>query len=586
MLALSHKMMAPYVEITLSEIVCVCSSLADISASSVGSSNQKTLLTSATGSVFFVNDGIDILGSLQLSHPVARFIVTSLQNVHSYCADGSKNYILYVTEILHSIQKHLETHGHLKHGEKPEKKFITKLSHALKDFENEFFPEKIFEKFSPLCCHIEKLDLDQILSHLEQVVKTILISSYSDSDSGFLAMLIINFLRCNAADVIYLLEAIEMSVDHFDVCVAKGIGKHFSSSQIIPGILIPLQQQIPKVDFILGKKLSFIILWNFLEIDIKENCKQTTFKISKNLDFPTLFSFKNTLCKRFLNDCNSCGIQIILCCQEIPQFAETIFEQHHILAVPYVSEETCEYFGNIFKKEPLNSITDKITDINICVASFCKKAFINDSVYLQIGIDQHDSVCISSTFLLSAPTPALYYNLSKQFKKCLKSLRMCFTSSFWSVSSKQLASESSYDKDCYQEIPGTKNIFRSPKRIVTIPVNVFQYGLWQLFEDVSFKQFCDSNSDAQILGEILTSAFREVFLKCSNESKRNILQYGQQKTFQITTDNSLKDSFPKKFWLPFQTEFHVLQSALHLVQQLLRIEGIIQMKGNKNFDII
>ena len=574
-------MIPSYVELNLQEIVRICSSLADVSASLVGSSNQKTLLTSSSGSVFFVNDGVDILGSLQFSHPIARIVVASLQHMHNFCADGSKRFILYVTEILRSIQQHLEVQGHLSQGRKTEKKFLRKLLYTLKDFEKEFFPEKIFGKFSSLCCHVENSDLEQTLSHLQQVIKTILLSSYNDSDSGFLAMLLINFLRYNTTNKNSLLEVIESAIDHFDLCVAEGVDKHFSSSQIIPGILIPVHQQISKVDFIPEKNVCFVMLWNFLEIDLKENCKQTTFKISKNLDFPTFYSFKNSLCKQFLNDCHSSGIHVILCCHEIPQFAKTLFEQHQILAVPYISEKTCKYFGHIFKKHPLSSISDQITDKNICAASFCKKAFINDSVYLQLGISQHEQVCISSTLLLSAPTSALYHYLSRQIQKCLKSLRMCFENTLWSIPDKQVTSKGSNDNRSYQEIPSTENMFTaSPRRILTIPAKVFQFRLWQFFDDISFKQFCYSNNNAQLLGEILTSAFRQVFLICSRETKRNILECLQENTFQIAFGNS------QKLYLPLQTELHILQSALHLVQQLLRIEGIIQVKGNKNMNRI
>lgn len=566
------KMTIPYSELSLSEVLHVCSSLEDISAHSIGSSNQKTLLTSSTGSVFFVTDGIDILSSLHFSHPIARYVIASLRRMHNYSADGSKRFILYTTEILRSVQKHFETWGSFGYG-RNEKDFQRKLSIILKNFQTDLFSEKILTKFLPFCCQVKCSDMDKMFNQLEKISRTILISSYDDSDSGFLATLIIKFLQQSTTDSNSILEVIQCALENFDLFVAEGSDKHFTSSQIIPGIPIPLQKQNSRVDFIHEGKISFVMLNNFIEIDQYENLTQISLKISKNLDSSALFSFKNDLFKRFLNNCNSYGIQIVLCAKEIPRFAETFFSQHQILAVAYVSEEIFEYFRHILKKHPLNNILDPITTTNICNASFCKKSLINGSMYLLLGVEQQEQVSISSTFLLSAPTPALYHNLCRQIKKCLKSLRMSFQTSSLNMSDQLFKSKVLNFNDEFQEI---SNIDYIPRNIVTIPVNFFQFRLWQLFEDSSFKWCLDSKcNDAKILEDILAPALKHVFLKCSGESKRNVLE----KTFQNMIDNFQEDT--QKFWLPLQTEFYILQSAVDLIQQLLRIEGIIKIKRNK-----
>ena len=72
----------------------VCKSLLSILEPGFGPLGLKTMICTDTGQVTVTNNGLSILQSLHLSHPVAKLILESVAKAVTWTGDGCKSFIM------------------------------------------------------------------------------------------------------------------------------------------------------------------------------------------------------------------------------------------------------------------------------------------------------------------------------------------------------------------------------------------------------------------------------------------------------------------------------------------------------------
>lgn len=561
-------------DISLSDIVRIVSSLSDICASSIGPTCERTLFTTSTGSVQFVTNGVDILNALQFSHPVAKFVVNSLQHLNSVTGDGSKLCILYITELTRSVELRANssrTNGtHFRENIRRISQGLRNFKHLIMEFEfrNRLYPStNINSSNFPLSC-----------CHLKQVCKSVLLSSLSDKESVYFSSLLIDFLSSGIECIDSLHQVIDFTIKHFDVLIHKNIGHCYSSSKVLPGILVPCEGTLSRdLSSSSKEEIVSVILQNFLMSEEDTEATETTFAITECYGFSSLLAFQYHQCQSFIKKCTLNNVKLVCCCHEIPNFAETLFQQHGIYTISYFPEEFCEYFQTIAKKHPLSCIRDSLCDSSLLTFGLHNRVVINGSTYLQMMLLSSPLLAnVSSSLILTAPTLGMVHSLSQQIFKCLKSLKMCF--------------------ETFQILPFDHEIItnenltvRQPtpsSNIFTIPAMTFQTKMLQYCEERTFKNMSYKNTDddgyGEIPWEILYDTFRCVCRKVCTSRKLSSIQIQNclpEPNERRTNNNYSEEFFKEGSWLPLYTEFYILHASLQMVVQLLNMDQIVKVKS-------
>ncbi|CAI9738518.1 Bardet-Biedl syndrome 10 protein-like [Octopus vulgaris] len=562
-------------DISLSDIVRIVSSLSDICASSIGPMCEKTLFTTSTGSVQFVTNGIDILNALQFSHPVAKFVVNSLQHVHSVTGDGSKLFILYITELTRSIELRVNSSSQTNGTQFREN--MRRISQGLRNFKRLIMEFEFRNRLSFLSS-INSSDFLLSCCHLKQVCKSVLLSSLSDKESVYFSSLLIDFLSYGVECTDSLHQVIDFTIKHFDVLIHKDIGHCYSSSKVLPGILIPCEGPL-SLDLSSSKEeIVSVILQNFLTSDEDAETTEATFKITESYEFSSLVAFQYHQCEAFIKQCTLNNVKLVCCCHEIPKFAETLFQQHGIYTISYLPEEFCEFFQTVTKKQPLSCIRDSLCDSSLVSFGLHKRIVINGSTYLQMTLLSCPLlVNASSSLILTAPTLGMVHSLSQQIFKCLKSLRMCF----------ETFQILPFDHENITNENLTVTAPTLSSNIFTIPAMTFQTKMLQYSQERTFKNIAhnnDDDDDGDIPWEILHDTFRSVCRKVCTSQKFCPIQIQNclPEPDEIKMNNNNSEEFYKEgSWLPLYTEFYILHSSLQVVIQLLNMDQIVKVKSIK-----
>ncbi|XP_059167799.1 Bardet-Biedl syndrome 10 protein homolog isoform X1 [Physella acuta] len=388
----------------------ISGSMMNLVASSFGPSGSKTLLTSSTGQVIVTNEGINILRSINFSHPLAKCILNGVSSFCDVYGDGCKTFMIYLYNLITAIEHNcfqLDLHS----DNAPYKVAVAKCLH---DFMIEDFPyicDKI-KQFSSFQNRIQfnelQLDSDKLLYF---VTKSYMNGTFSEDVVEHLAHLILDFIKSLNQSLLNVTFAVEW----FD-CYVFTFNSLYSASHILEGIFI--QGNIYLVQNSQKEVKNCILMQCAIEGSTDRNSSDIVTLSTESTD--SFLTLKPSIAYKFLTEIKSRGVSLVLSSEVVPSYVLQICGELKIDIVSCIDQRDLKFLTYLFNKLPLSSVYDNVTSDNIIALDSYDKMFTAGKCFLKLKLNNSYSCSHFSCMFLSAPIDGLTQQLKQTIKRCLK----------------------------------------------------------------------------------------------------------------------------------------------------------------------
>ncbi|KAL8575936.1 hypothetical protein ACOMHN_027334 [Nucella lapillus] len=314
-------------DISLGSTVNISSALAGLVQDLLGPGGQQTLLSTSTGKVMVTRDGLTILSSLHLAHPVAHFVMQSLRSHSSLHRDGSKTFVIYLSQILKDIAHRIN--GKTRQSAVSRVKLSLELNKFLcSDFQH--VAKLVVDKVK--VCSLEKCEEDcvsvvkKILQgSLQTCLQKQMVPFFTDFLTAFLS-----FENPGKGDLEYQLEHI---LQHFDMYHSKITTQPLQKSRVCEGIFLEADLQtifLGKIEdgAVLSKRFALMdVNFDYSQNERGENVVSVHLT-SRKLE--TFFSQKRKSLESAVKSLKSAGVNVLLCSDTIPQFMQGLCRENGI----------------------------------------------------------------------------------------------------------------------------------------------------------------------------------------------------------------------------------------------------------------
>ncbi|GFN77193.1 Bardet-Biedl syndrome 10 protein homolog [Plakobranchus ocellatus] len=424
----------PVVDINLTDLVKVTSTLKNLISRSFGPSCRPTLLTTNTGQVVLSKDGHTILSALSMAHPVAKCVVDAVFSHADVYGDGCKTLIIFLSELFYSIERNIDMLGLGNKGAA----LKSGLSLSLRKFVNE--------------------ELTSVCDGLINYVKSDMFSCRVDSDHGKLylrhltrSILMGNFPEEVVNHMADLLTSLFVDLDQvgnvknvfnlcFQNCVHIAPNKSYLSSFLDNGLCFHAvfsgQQAI-------GRQRAKLVLVTCPLGGQEHNGENEFFmQMKSDMVYEDILNCKNQIVERFLSAVKNWEVSLILISEKVPDFVVHACSIFNIDIVSCLDDEDIEFLCNYSGKSPITSVSHAICEANICEAESYEQILCSGKPMLKIVCKGKLSQWEARTLFLYAPSDGLSQQLKLLIRKCFKVVSSSYETQ-GNISSKKLESEDS-----------------------------------------------------------------------------------------------------------------------------------------------
>ncbi|ESO83100.1 hypothetical protein LOTGIDRAFT_169741 [Lottia gigantea] len=404
--------MAETTKVTLKHLLDISKTLKNIVCRSFGPRCQTTLLATPTGQIMVTTDGIKILKSLNIGHPIGRLIVNAVSAHHNVNADGVKTFLLYLCEFLHQLDKL---------GDNSPKNLIS-VSKSISKFMDEILPKclenfksnGLFELNSEL---FFPLELDH---YLTDFIKTTLTPNLRKNQVNLFSKLFSSVIMNGSNSLTKILERADLFCDFFEYLHVKGTGP-YSDSKVISGFLLrPFSCNFHDAS---KSSLNFVILRNSIEGNKTPEPEEVVRITSEDSLNATIMS-PIKVAEEFLKKLNSSSVDLILMSEKVPQFVLTLCRKYHISVIVCLDDQEINLVEMLSSTPSLLSVFEEISERNIGQTFACERIKFGKCVYTNI----HFNNCLYvKSFVLCGPTEGLAHELSSLIYKSFRSIQASAT---------------------------------------------------------------------------------------------------------------------------------------------------------------
>ncbi|XP_076449387.1 BBSome complex assembly protein BBS10-like [Babylonia areolata] len=418
-------------DISLDLMVNISKTLASLVQGLLGPGGQQTLLSTPTGKVMVTRDGFTILSSLHLAHPVAHFIMQSLRSYSSIHRDGSKTFILYLSQILKDIADFLE-------GDNGQNAVLrVRLSLEMSKFLSSDFEDiakMVVEKVK--ACSIRNHD-ENVVSFVRNVLKGSLQTCLQKQMVPFFTDYLVAFLSLEIPGNCDLELQLVHVLQHFDIYHSKVATQPQQKSRVCQGVLLEANlqsicQSHVGTGAVTSKRFALLSV-NFDETDKARGGNDISIHLTSE-NVVNLLSQKRTSVECVLRSLKSAGVHVLLCSEEVPQFVQGLCREHSI-SVQCLPHEKVMFLSDLTGTPVLTNLSEAVPARCFFEGRIC--SFVQMGRKICTMIDLPGNSLLLSPFkhlVVCSPSEGMCDQLCQSLYKALKAVRECLKTSLWADS--------------------------------------------------------------------------------------------------------------------------------------------------------
>lgn len=373
-----------------------------------GPQGLQTLMCTSTGQVLVTNNGATIFNALHIGHPAGRLMVKAIDKMIQYTGDGSKTFIVMLSEILQQID--------CKYTEKDRGKLIRGVTH----FTHNVFPvlQKQVLDHSRTSSLIN--DKKAFCDSFDGVLRSVISPHYSARVVESLVTTVTSSFNFDLpSDSFY--EQVFIITQNFSQFVIKTIGPSVTDSTALDSFII---QRDFAIHFNLCpmEKVRFVILMCSIEEQVKQEDNESIY-LSTNDSLRNFMLYQRERVDKFAQMCVEQKINVVISSVGIPKYCLQVLGSRNISVIHYLEEEDVEFLSQMCRKHVILEFPRvQFCEKEIFVASSCQRVIIGGKPCVQLTPCGEGLAPYTKTLILAAPTDSLCGQLYTVIHKAIKSV--------------------------------------------------------------------------------------------------------------------------------------------------------------------
>lgn len=534
----------------------VSKSLESLVSRGFGPQGLQTLLATSTGQVLISNNGATIFNALNIGHPVGRLIVKAIDKMTQYTGDGSKIFILTLSQILQHID--------YRYTENERGQLLRAISH----FTQHIFP--LLQQHALKCSKTCSLDSDKeaFCDSFKSVLRSVMSPHYPARTVECLISTVLSTFNFDLPSHLFL-EQVSIITQNFNLFTIKTIGPSVSDSTTLDSFIIQRDFGI-YFDTYLSDHVRFVILTSAIEGQINSE-DQESIHLSTNNSLRKFMEYQRRRIEKFAQICTNQKINLIISSTGITKYNLQVFHSNNISVIHYVEEEDAEILSQMCRKDVISEFPrDEFSVKEIFVASSCVRVIINGKPCVQVTPCGEGLAPYTKTLVLTAPTEGLCRQLYTVLHKAIKSLYLSINLVH----------------------PRTQILGKSSCESVTMPGgSTFELMCSNfLFKWSKNKTKCEESQMAEILADaflgVARTLHRNVTETTQNQTRDFLLKLSTIREASIGDQflgfdrrGTLQEMDKEGILEPCSVKFHVVSCVMELLYTIMKTDGMI---GTKN----
>ena len=366
------------VDLTLDSVVSICRTLDSILKKSFGPNALNVLLCPSGGKLLLTNSSLPILQSLNISHPIGRMLIQAVQSHVSMTGDGSKTFLILVTEILFNIAKRVTANRNI------ERMAFVK---AIENLKSEVIPGVILPK---LLMHSDKQDFTSRRNicgnneHLRDIVDTYLQSKLSRATRKHIADLVVACVlrSLTGLEPGQLQNSLYNIIENFELVFHENVGGSPLNSRITNGLVITR-------DIVRNEKPD-MVLENIqmigMNCSLEDSDLDATFSGATGESLHKALLWKQKHLKEYVSILQTYNVTLLLTTAHVSDLMVHLCKEANIFIAHCVEVEELEHFSRTTGCNLVQEASDLKDSIHthICHVDQCKTINISGRVCLQL----------------------------------------------------------------------------------------------------------------------------------------------------------------------------------------------------------
>lgn len=373
-----------------------------------GPQGLQTLMCTSTGQVLVTNNGATIFNALHIGHPAGRLMVKAIDKMIQYTGDGSKTFIVMLSEILQQID--------CKYTEKDRGKMIRGVTH----FTHNVFPvlQKQVLDHSRTSSLIN--DKKAFCDSFDGVLRSVISPHYSARVVENLVTTVTSSFNFDLpSDSFY--EQVFIITQNFSQFVIKTIGPSVTDSTALDSFIIQRDFAL-HLNLCPMEKVRFVILMCSIEEQVKQEDNESIY-LSTNDSLRNFMLYQRERVDKFAQMCVEQKINVVISSVGIPKYCLQVLGSRNISVIHYLEEEDVEFLSQMCRKHVILEFPRvQFSEKEIFVASSCQRVIIGGKPCVQLTPCGEGLAPYTKTLILAAPTDGLCGQLYTVIHKAIKSV--------------------------------------------------------------------------------------------------------------------------------------------------------------------
>ena len=255
----------------------------------------------------------------------------------------------------------------------------------------------------------------------EHVCSTTLMSHFNPSTCKFLAQFIISSLPAVEGEDEFIKELTYL-IDNFFTIIIKVPNRAYSECAVFQPLLIKHRVKRHDAEMQKSGATKCVLLKNGID-HLKAGENSSEMLHLRNGQITKLLLVRRKNVESFATRLQAKQVTLILCTEQVPDYATDILQRYDISVIPFVSEESVEVLEHLTKKYGISSVHDTIEASNIMDFKGVMDVSVGGQAFTQLEIAHQTSW---KHLIICGPTAGLCDQVAIMCQKALISLRRCF----------------------------------------------------------------------------------------------------------------------------------------------------------------
>lgn len=302
-----------------------------------GPNGLDVLLERADGHAGCINSGVQLLGSVTLSHPVGLLLSRAIKEHHLICGDGSKKMVLMLAAALREIHKHCSA---LQPGYGTPTTLV-EVSRALKHLRYALMTVSGLKREANVSETLQLQCFETVKSFCFRILDTGFGNGFSYCVRKRLKDITVAILFPDGVkNFDTAKEQLHYCQDNLHCLTTHLPGVAVTESQAFPGFIIDRDFINPPLEGEL-RNFRFLLLMSGLEWE-EEAGRSTSISVSSADDLKKTVDFFSRYLQQLVECIHKRGIRLVLCGGRITPVARQLLQEYKIAAIQMVPEEMLE----------------------------------------------------------------------------------------------------------------------------------------------------------------------------------------------------------------------------------------------------